>query len=223
MRRLLFLSATISLLPGCLSDDAPKPTIENKAVDVTVAKEAPVGLAARVDQIGRQIIGANPFLGVDPVFHTLGRAEPEVCHPDVHGLFVTSGLVERCKSDDEVAAVLASELAKMTAERRASDRMVRPEPLRQVAVGGNLNSGGDTSDLNQLGTQAVFDQTLTPPGRKKSAPAADNRKAAEDMMKAAGYDPKALAAVEPLLAEAGRNNVVARSFGGGSNRPQWSN
>lgn len=223
MRRFLFLSAAIGLLPGCLSDDAPKPVIDSKPIDVSAAKEAPVGMAARVDQVGRQLVGSNPFLGVDPVFHTLGRGELEVCHPDIHGLFVTSGLIERCNTDDEVAAVLASELAKMVAERRASDRMGKPEPMRQIAVGGNLNSGGDTSDLNQLGTQAIFDQTLTPPGRSKPNPAADNRKAAEDILKAAGYDTKALAAVEPLLAEAGRNNIVARSLGGGSNRPRWSN
>jgi hypothetical protein len=222
MRRSLPLIAAVGLLAGCVSDDA-KPRVQSKAIDTAVAKEPPVAVAARVDQIGRQLVGGSPFLGVDPTVHTLGRPEPEVCHPDANGLFVTTGLIDRCKTDDEVAAVLASELAKMSAERRAADRLAKPDPLTRVGVGGNLSAGGDPSDLNQLGTQAVFDQKLGSPGRPKPAAVEDTRKTAEDILKSGGFDPKALAAVEPLLAEARRNNAVARYLGGSSARPRWSN
>jgi hypothetical protein len=217
VRRLsLFLAVAAA---GCL-DDADRSTLRNKAVDTSVADEPPLAVAARVDQVGRQLVGTNPFLGVDPTFHTLGRADPEIGHPGPDGVFITTGLVDRCRTDAELAAVLASELAKMVAEKRAADRLSRPDTIRPVPDAGNLSAGGVSSDLNQLGTQALFDRKLGSPDRKR--PPDDTRALTADILKAAGYEPTAAAAVEPLLAEAGRHSAVAKWLGGRSAPPAWT-
>ena len=121
-RRLLPL---VLLAAGCLDADKPRGGLNNVPVDTSKANAAPTEMAARVDQVGRQLVGTNPFLGFEPTFHTLGQTEPEICHPDSGGVFVTAGLVERCRGDAELAAVLATELAIMRAEKRLTDHMTR--------------------------------------------------------------------------------------------------
>ena len=203
---------------GCLDADKPRWGLNNTPVDTSQYPAAPTEVAARVDQLGRQLVGANPFLGFEPTFHTLGQAEPEVCHPDSGGVFVTAGLVAGCKSDAELAAVLATELAIIRAERRLTDRPRKLEPLA------TLPDGGTGPDPTQLGTQALFDKTLgSRPAATKSDKPEDRRTTAAEMLRNAGYDPAALDAVEPLLAEAGRHHKAAVTFGGRGGQPRWSN
>jgi hypothetical protein len=211
------------LLAGCVEPAAPRGGLTNVPVDTTTARAAPPGTAARVDQLGRQLVGTNPFLGFEPTFHTLGQAEPEICHPDSGGIFVSAGLVDRCPTDAELAAVLATELAVIKAERHLGDRPRRLEPLAPTPDGGNVNAGGVGSDQNQLGTQALFDKKL---GSKPLNPAGgkplDRRAVAADILTNAGYDPNALDAVEPLLTEAARHHAAARTFGGRGGPPRWT-
>ena len=192
--------------------------LNNVPVDVSKANAPPTAMTARVDQVGRQLVGTNPFLGFEPTFHTIGQVAPEICHPDAGGVFVTAGLVERCRSDAELAAVMATELAIMRAEKQLTDRPRRAEPL------GPLPDGASGTDPTQLGTQALFDKKLG--SRPASAPSAkpeDRRAVAAELLKNAGYDPKALDAVEPLLAEAATHHTAAKTFGGRTGKPQWSN
>ena len=206
---LLLLSA------GCLDAEKSRQGLNNVAVDTAKYPAAPPEVAARVDQVGRQLVGATPFLGIEPTFHVIGHPEPEICHPDSGGIFISAGLVERCRSDAELAAVLATELAIMKAEQRLADRR-RTEPLPP------LPDGAAGTDPTQLGTQALFDKKLgtkPPPADKPE----DRRTTAAELLKAAGYDPKVLVAVEPLLAEAARHHKAAATFGGMGGRPRWSN
>ena len=213
MRRLLPL--LVALSAGCLDADKPRDGLNNVLVDTAKYPAASSEVAARVDQVGRQLVGSSPFLGFEPTFHTLGQPEPEICHPDRGGVFVSAGLVERCRSDAELAAVLATELAVIKAEQRLTDRR-RHEPLAP------LPDGAAGTDPTQLGTQAVFDKNLgtkPPPADKPE----DRRTTALELLKAAGYDPAVLDAVEPLLTEAARNHKASATFGGKSGRPRWSN
>ena len=207
----------VLLLAGCVEADKPRTGLTNVPVDTTQTPAAPTAVAARVDQIGRQLVGASPFLGFEPTFHAIGQPEPEVCHPDGGGVFVTAGLVERCRTDAELAAVLATELAIMRAEKQLSSRR-RLEPLAPVPDG-----GGPGADPSQVGTQALFDRKL---GSRPALPPAkpdDRRTVAADILKSAGYDPAVLEAVEPLLAEAARHHKAAGTFGGRAGKPRWSN
>jgi hypothetical protein len=163
-------------------------------------------------------VGQNPFLGVEPTFHTYGRSEPEITHPDLNGVLVTEGLVQRCRTDDELAAVLALELAKMSAERRAVDRL-KVEQLPQLADAGATGLGADPT---QTGTQAMIDKASAP--RKPTKRLADGSHARpEDILKGAGFDPKALDVVAPLVREAERNHALGEHLGPRGQTPRWSN
>jgi hypothetical protein len=223
-RRAILPAAILIASAGCFEGDFDNATIRNKRVETPEVTEASVAVAARVDLIGRSLVGKNPFLGVEPTFHTFGRQEPEIYHPDSNGVFVTEGLVGRCKTDEELSAMLALELAKMSAEQRAAGRLRKSEPLRTLPDSGTLSAGGVGPDQNQLGTQALFDQNLGRSGdaKKSAPPATDTRTAAVDILKSAGIDPKALDAVEPLMKDAAKNHALADQFGGRSFKPVWT-
>jgi hypothetical protein len=109
-------------LCGCLWDESEcdKSRIHNQKIDTPQMTEASIESAARVDQVGRLLVGQNPFLGIEPVFQTFGLSEPEIWHPDFHGVFISEGLVKQCATDEELAAVLASELAKMVEKQKVA-------------------------------------------------------------------------------------------------------
>ncbi|OWK34574.1 hypothetical protein [Fimbriiglobus ruber] len=226
MARLAWIgvAAVAAATAGCLDWNSDRTALKNKPVEVPQITDAAVAVSARVDQIGRQLLLQTPFVGIEPTFHAFGKPEPEIFHPDANGVFVSEGLISRCKSDAEVAAVLATELGKMAAERRIADRMKIPDPLNTVQGSGNISPGGISSDQTQLGVQAVFDRPLKPTGRiNRPVPAEDVREIALELMKSAGFDAKALDAVAPLLQEAAKNHGVADQFGGRGAKPRWSN
>src|SRR5262249_57902882 len=69
--------------------------------------------AARVDQVGRKILEANPQAGVKPVFRTIGAPQLEVFHRGTLEVIVTEGLVQQCPDEGRLAAVLCHELGRM--------------------------------------------------------------------------------------------------------------
>ena len=222
MRRLTIgIAVLLAGLTGCfdgfLNESASG--FRNRPVDVPDLPPATLASAARVDQVGRQLVTGSPFLGLEPTFHTFGSQKPEIYHPDSGGIFVTDGLVQQCKSDAELAAVLASELAEMASERRASDRLRKREPLQPLRDAAALSPGGMASDQNQLGTQALVDR----PDRKP-APAADTKVRAREILESAGFDPKVLDTIEPILKETRRHHGLPDALGGGrAEPPRWSN
>jgi hypothetical protein len=212
-------------LAGCLGRDLDRTgaAFHNESVKTPNVPAASVEAAARVDRVGRELLSHNPFLGIEPTFQTYGRKEPEIFHPDPHGVFVTEGLVARCKTDTELAAVLATELGKMSAERRTADRMRIPDPLRTPGdSGGTLMAGGVSSDQNQLGMQALIDQKARQ-GRGRPGPDENPHALAQQILTASGIDAKALEEVAPTLREAGRNHFMAEHLGGRGDKPKWSN
>lgn len=216
MRRLLLLSV---LAAGCLDVEKPRGGLTNVPVDTSKYAAPPAEMAAKVDQVGRQLVGTNPFLGFDPTFHAVGQPQPEICHPDSGGVFLSTGLIERCRSDAELAAVLANELAIIRTERQLADRPRRAEPMPP------LPDGGRGTDPTQIGTQAIIDKKsgTEPRSSRPTAKPEDRRTVAADILKAAGFDPAALDAVEPLLAEAAKHHTMAATFGGRAGKPRWSN
>src|SRR5687768_2038812 len=129
MRRLLG-SVGLFLVGGCLPFDLAEgdktalvsnnpfgaeapPTTKAKANYAPASQE----VSLRVDKIGRDVLTANPQIGLKPLFATIGAPQPEVFHVDNRLVYVTEGLVKQCRSEAELAAVLSAELGKMVAER----------------------------------------------------------------------------------------------------------
>lgn len=221
MKRSLAISTALLLagLTGCLELETATGRYQNKAVDVPEQSDAAVATAARVDQIGRQLVAQSPFLGVEPTFHTFGRKEPEIYHPDSHGVFITEGLVARCKTDDELAAVLASELGKMSVEKRISERMNISRPATLGDAGGRAPG----EDPTQLAVQAVFDKQLPRSEKDKAKPSSEDPKLlAGEILQAAGFKAKSLETVAPWLDEATVSSALAEQFRGRNNKPTWS-
>lgn len=95
----------------------------NEPVSTPALPQESVAIAARVDRVGRELLDAVPFFPVDPTFHTVALQDLILAHPDLNGVFVSEGVVGRCRSDGELAAILATELGQMAAEKRTADRL----------------------------------------------------------------------------------------------------
>ncbi|MGL6097183.1 MAG: M48 family metalloprotease [Fimbriiglobus sp.] len=220
-----FASAVTAIGAGCLDEHTVREWTDPVGTPVKTPEvsEASLDVAARVDQVGRELVAASPFLGVDPTFHTAGIREPFLGHPDPNGLVVSEGLVKKCKSDAELAAVLASELGKMAAEKQTAGRLRKPEPPPPLPTPGGDNNQfeGISSDMNQLAERANFEKKFGKPAERAEL-AADARQTAAEVLRAAGYRESALAAVEPLLKEAAANRKVAPTFAPKPPPPRWS-
>lgn len=211
-------------LAGCqqLGIDHDVRRIIDKPVEVPNLAPASVEAAARVDSIGRELLAGTP-LGIPEVaFHTVGSAEPEIFHHDSATLYVTEGLVNSCKRDDELAAVLASEIAQMTAEFRRTARKTHPQPIPTAAMAAPLDrtTGYDPGQELYL---AQFEKHARKPAEQLAWPTVEPATITADLLRNAGIDPKAAADVQPLLKAAGRNHQLANQFKGTARSPRWSN
>lgn len=221
MRYLVLIPLLCGL--GCLDLDADRDqgTIRNRKIVPPAITEASVEQASRVDLIGRQLVNQNPFLGLDPVFQTFGLQDPEIWHPDFNAVFITEGLVKLCPSDEELAAVLAHELAKMAEEQRAAAKVRRLEPL-QPGSEGPLPGGNIAAQSHDLAINALADQKLGQSGPTFSYSQQDIDSRAGDILQSAGFDAKHLQQVQPLLKQARSHRALSRQFGGRGDAPTWT-
>jgi hypothetical protein len=148
-------------LSGCVEDNF-KPRTSNVPVQTPNLPAGSQANATWVDSIGRKILAANKDLGFQPTFFTLGKPELVLYHQGTEQICISDGLVNKCKTDAELAAVICSELGKMVAEAQSQGRTVRPdrEPLLP-AVGGD--SVGVTPDRTALAEQAMWEKKNPPP------------------------------------------------------------
>src|SRR5258708_7197900 len=123
---LLFLAG------GCLGDGAnllvtPNPfgdTPVNGVPVKTSYSAASEETAVRVAQVGAKMVEANKGLSVRPRFTTIGAPTEEIFHRGTREVFITEGLAKKCKTDGQLAALLALELGRIVSEREA---LVLPE------------------------------------------------------------------------------------------------
>lgn len=179
--------------------DAPMPNYQH----------ATVAVAARVDGVGRKVLNANADTGLRPLMTAVGKKEVAVFHHGTSGIFVTEGLADQCKSDDELAAVICVEMGRMIAERESkipsSQREYREEPPERPRFNDSLGAS-HTPDQTDVAELAKFEKSRTDRGRGAlPPPPPDPRLLARRYMKQSGYDPEALARVEPLLRTAEAN------------------
>jgi hypothetical protein len=226
MRAILYtavLAGSIALA-GCCGSLRSWISDSKKAGQVAVPELAPASVEAarRVDKIGRQLTAANAAMGMEITFQTVGMSEPEIYHRDAHGVFITEALVNQCKTDDQLAAVLATELGNMVSEARTRERMRLPDPIPAVASGPKLDGSTDYDPGRDM-ELARYDRQFRKPSEKANWPTTNPKSLAGTLLKDANFDPESLTAVAPLLREAKRNHTLSKQFGGTPDSPHWSN
>ena len=209
------------LLTGCQTGDVDR--LLSRKPAKPPGREPSLSAAARVDQVGRAILAANPF-SADVTFQTIGADEAAILHRDAYGVFITDALVDRCKTESELAAVLCSELGAMMAEKRNATRMGIPETILDVPGGATAGEmGGITSDQVRLAELGMMEQKHP----KKLASAAkeqftDPRKIAVDLFRTAGYKDEEYARGEAILKDTTKDGPTVRQIAGSGLIPKWS-
>jgi len=182
---------------------------------------APAELSQRVDFIGRKLIAANPQIAMRPYFATAGSPTPEIFHQGTNTLWITSGMVQQCKTEAQLAAVMSYELARMVSEReaKASPTSRNPEglPPPEVPIGqtGNM-SGQDMTHQAELGRYE-----RAHPRARRGWPAPDPQLLARIYLEKAGYAKAELDGVQPLLQTADRNYVLEKQMKAPQTQPNW--
>ncbi|MCS7045445.1 MAG: hypothetical protein NZO58_03720 [Gemmataceae bacterium] len=189
--------------------------------NVPLADEA---VATRVDAIGRKLLAANPQLGLGSVlFATIGKApQAELFHVDTSMVYVTEGLVARCRDDAELAAVLAFALGRMVVEREsaATPAMRRPDKLPPMDVPlGNVGQRGD-ADLSHQFELARYEKDRPRSGRALPKPRPEEL--ARQYLAKAGYPAQSFESVRPLLQEAEANVGFERQIKGLAPAGHWT-
>lgn len=205
------------LLTGCQTDEAPtrlvnpspfsQPAGPRERTSATYT-QASIDVATRVDGLGRKLLAANPQVGFRPLFTAGVEPQPEIFHKGTSEIVITDGLVKQCKTDGELAAVLATELGKMVAEQEALaggpvDVSRRRTPAPELRIGTGISGSEDTMYLIERNKFDGKDRTaVTPP----SLPP-DPKVLARTYLKHAGFADASLDEVEPLLKDAGKNST----------------
>jgi hypothetical protein len=231
MNRLAALTAGVALTlsTGCMHDgewtvrkalgwdDPPGRVVKPTNKELAKLPVADVAVAERVENIGRKIVYQNTFIGIEPMFMTLGVKEAVLFHRGADQLFVSQGLVEKCASDAELAAVLCAELGHMVAETRnarAVGQNVDPPP----DAGGTAFPGSTPSDAGRQAEPAVHEKRF--PNAGGPVETADAAGTARELLKGAGYSTAELDRVESLLKQSDRGDKLRKQLGGSAPPPE---
>lgn len=216
--------------PGAVSM-SPPPKIEYKPADEKVI--------LRVYTIGQQLVTANPEIAMRPAFLTCGTSALELCHvnsqlvhvpkellknADGRIVYITAGLVERCKTDGQLAALLAHELAQMVVEREVLAnphmRAAEERPPERLLIGNGVTSSG--FDQARMAELARYDKKRQR-NRKKPLPLPDPEKLTRRYLEKAGYSPAELDNVKPLLDKAEQTYMLEKQVKQSSrNHSNWT-
>lgn len=220
LRRVRILAAPLLLSAvGCFGADSgnllvpsnpfPKGVPGHPAPPQVSVPPATQEAATRVGLVGQKVLAANEQLGFRPVFRTIGAPDVAILHRGTAEVIVTEGLVKKCETDGQLAAVLCAELGRMVSEREAAAaveaRRPRPEPPPRLTL------ARDDPDQTYLAEAAPYDRPRnednTPP-----PPPPDPVAVASNLMMQAGYGAADMQAADPLLAEAAKDTVWHRQF-----------
>src|SRR5713101_3346729 len=197
----------------------PRPTLDppttqtaarpNSAGPVTRTSIRPAQTesAARVDLLGRNILAANKQIGMKPQFMVIGSPQPEIFHKKNEALYITDGLVNRCKTDGELAAVLCHELGKMVSDREVQMGPQawnpRREPPSEALIGTEGPGGSISPDRTRQAELALFDQERRQAARPALPP--DPNLLARTYLQKAGFAEADMRAAETHLQAAAAN------------------
>jgi|GEM_PF-826883 hypothetical protein len=208
---------------GCAGERGSQyqPDSPGHPISTPTLPEASLTTAARVDQLGRELLAANPFLGIEPVFTVVGISDMVLFHPDMNRLMISEGLVNRCRSDDELAAVLAAELGQMAAEKRKHEQSLIPPLPPRLPDHANQNAGGIPSDQTYLAELALYEKKY----RQRSNPgpsSMDAKQTARGILRATGRNDATLDEVSAFIEQGHANRSQLSQFEQRSSRPRWT-
>lgn len=194
-------------LAGCAGTGRDAFSLSNlfgeRPPDTSKLPAASTRAATRVVAVGSALVAKNKqVLGGQPVFFTLGVPEVEISHSGSSMVLVSEGLVERCPTDTELAAVLAHELGKIAAKNQSAttDRDPGGPRLAPDVIGATYEP-----DMTRLAEEARFDRRQSGTGRRDRLARPDPRLLAEKMFVRAGYKAGDLGKMDQLIREAEDN------------------
>jgi predicted Zn-dependent protease len=196
-------------LCGCAKDGRDGFALRNpfqtdRGPDPSSLPPASTLAATRVNAVGSAVVAkVKDDLGAKPVFFTMGVPEVEISHNKSGMVILSEGLVERCPTDTELAAVICHELGKMAAERgpdRTGDREPVTPRLTHDVVGGTYEP-----DMTRMAEEAKFDRRSPRGDTRARDPRPDPRTLAENFLVKAGYKADDYARMEQILREADDN------------------
>lgn len=208
--RFVLASAGLSCA-GCLHDlrfwdDHPK---EAKI------SEASVEHARRVDDLSKRILEQNTFTGLEPIIRVVGVPEAVLFHRGPE-LFISEGLVKKCKTEPELAAVLCTELGKMMSVKRAAIAVGRnPEPIPSIALPG----GGADAGMVREAELALLKRRED---EKKAAEQSDEAQLAKELLKGAGFNPAEFDRVQGMVKQSERGEALRKQMAGTAPAPVWN-
>jgi hypothetical protein len=183
---------------------------------------AHIANAARVEELGRKIIAQNTFTGIEPVFHTQGVREAVLFHRGTDELIISEGLVEQCKTEAQLAAVLCSELGQMVAEKRNARRAgIERDSIPDAGLPGGASTAGGIADDPGRAAELAFRERQQPRRPTPKSEPSDGKKVARELMTGAGFDPEELGRVEPLLKQSPRGEALKKQMTGSAREPIW--
>jgi hypothetical protein len=201
-----------------LEETPPNRVVTAPPKDVPAASLA---AAQRVDELGRKLVAQNTFIGIEPLFMAIGVKESVLFHIGTEQLVISEGLVEKCGSDAELAAVLCSELGQMVAEKRTAKALGREvDPIPDAGYGGgSVFPGGTAYDAGQQANLAYHERKY-PRGGGKPDPV-DATNTARELLRGSGYSPAELDRVEGLLKQSERGEQLRKQMGSSAPPPVW--
>lgn len=213
----LILVCWVGGLSGCLPTQmSSTPLVPTNALTSTaqgpeISRELSAD-ARKVIEVGQKLLAANENLTVKPAFILVGKPELEVFHQGNQSILITEGLVQKCTSEDQLAAVLSNELARMVVDQQTKEQFtVRnadlPPPI-DLHIGNDFSGPNGMSDGTQQANLARFELEQ----RKRFAQRLKPDQLALQYLSKANYSRNALEEVTPLLKTASGNIQLEKQF-----------
>jgi len=202
-------SVAVATGTGCF------PTLWNEKPNEPKLSAASVDAARRVDDLAKRILDQNVFTGIEPVIRVIGVPEAVLFHRGANELFISEGLVKKCKTEAELAAVLCTELGRMMSQKRAAVAVGRaPEPIPEIALPG---IGSDASQVRQaeLAMQKRRDD------QKRAGEQSGESQLAKDLLKGSGFDPAEFDRVQGMVKQSDRGDAIRNQLNGTAPTPTW--
>jgi predicted Zn-dependent protease len=177
---------------------------------------AHVEASRRVDELTHRILDQNTFTGIDPIVRTIGFPEAMLFHRGNGELYISQGLVAKCKTEEELAAVLCSELGKMMAQQRVAKATGRlPDTIPDIALPNGL------PDANSV---QLAELTLQERRRKQKIlhELSEPVQLARKLLEGAGFNPNELDRVEAMVKQSESGERLRKQLTGSSPAPVWN-
>jgi hypothetical protein len=213
----------LAVVAGCWLDDKPNrmivepgplyPAPQLPAMKKSYAP-ATESASARVQEMSKRILAANPQVGMRPVVLTVGSEQPEIFHRGTGQIVITQGLVNLCTTERFLAAVLCLEMGKMVSEREAvaSVRAREPEsePPPDLRIGNDTAGSFGPPDGSRMLELSRYDKGRRRPS--SPAPPPEPATLARGYLAKAGFHDGDLDDAQPILRKAEANFQLERQM-----------